>query len=84
MASLALDRIRLTHVRIPLVEPFVISNGSIREKDAILVELLAQGLTGLGEASPMAGSFYGHHSPPCRTSSTPRTWKPATAGSSPR
>ncbi|MEP0844955.1 MAG: o-succinylbenzoate synthase [Phycisphaerae bacterium] len=63
MGSLHLDEIRLTHVRVPLVEPFVISNGAVSEKDAILVELAGEGLTGLGEASPMAGAFYSHHTP---------------------
>lgn len=58
-----LDEIRLTHVRVPLHEPFVISSGSVAEKDAILIELLGEGLVGLGEASPMAGSFYSHHTP---------------------
>jgi len=61
--ALRIEAIRLTHVRVPLHEPFVISSGAVREKDAILVELLADGLTGLGEASPMAGSFYSHHTP---------------------
>jgi o-succinylbenzoate synthase len=63
MESIRLDQIRLTHVRVPLVEPFVISSGAVAEKDAILVELLGDGLVGVGEASPMSGSFYSHHTP---------------------
>ena len=63
MPSLWIDQVRLTHVRIPLVEPFVISNGVVAEKDAIIVELLADGAVGLGEASPMMGAFYSHHTP---------------------
>lgn len=63
MESITLDSIRLTHVRVPLVEPFAISNGTASEKDAILVEIRAGGLSGLGEASPMAGTFYSHHTP---------------------
>jgi O-succinylbenzoate synthase len=58
-----IDEIRLTHVRVPLHEPFVISSGSVAEKDAILIELAGEGLVGVGEASPMAGSFYSHHTP---------------------
>ncbi|HOW18046.1 MAG TPA: enolase C-terminal domain-like protein [Phycisphaerae bacterium] len=61
--ALRIDEIRLTHVRVPLHEPFVISSGSVAEKDAILVELIAAGLAGIGEASPMAGSFYSRHTP---------------------
>lgn len=61
--SLTLETVRLTHVRIPLVEPFAISNGVIVEKDAIVIEMKSGGLTGIGEASPMAGSFYSHHTP---------------------
>lgn len=57
------EEIRLTHVRVPLHEPFVISSGSVAEKDAILVELAGEGVVGVGEASPMAGGFYSHHTP---------------------
>jgi L-alanine-DL-glutamate epimerase-like enolase superfamily enzyme len=50
-----IDRITLTHIRIPLVEVFRISNGVVTEKDGILVTVDADGMTGVGEASPMAG-----------------------------
>ncbi len=50
-------------MRVPLCEPFAISNGVVSEKDAIVVELTGAGLTGLGEASPMAGSFYSPQTP---------------------
>jgi O-succinylbenzoate synthase len=63
MPSLLIERARLTHVRVPLVEPFVISSGAVADKDAIIVELFADGAVGLGEASPMAGAFYNHHTP---------------------
>ena len=58
-----IDRITLTHVRIPLVEPFKISNGEITEKDAILVGVYSGGLVGYGESSPMSGSFYSEETP---------------------
>jgi O-succinylbenzoate synthase len=58
-----IDRVTLTHVRIPLVEPFRISNGEITEKDGILVFVDADGMTGVGEASPMAGTFYSPETP---------------------
>ncbi|MEX2117884.1 MAG: o-succinylbenzoate synthase [Bacteroidota bacterium] len=58
-----IDRVTLTHVRIPLVEPFRISSGEISVKDAILVGVSSDGLTGYGEASPMAGTFYSSDTP---------------------
>jgi O-succinylbenzoate synthase len=58
-----LDRITLTHVRVPLLEPFRISNGSVSEKDGIIVRVHEDGLAGVGEASPMAGSFYSDDTP---------------------
>ena len=58
-----IDGIHLTHVRVPLVEPFRISNGVVSEKDGIIVEILADGLVGVGEASPMSGSFYSDDTP---------------------
>ncbi len=58
-----ISRIVLTHVRVPLVEPFRISSGSVAEKDGIVVELHSDGLTGYGESSPMAGSFYSSDTP---------------------
>ena len=58
-----IDRISLTHVRIPLVEPFRISNGEVAEKDGIVVAVSGDGLTGYGESSPMAGNFYSGDTP---------------------
>ncbi len=58
-----IERVRLTHVRIPLVEPFKISNGVVNEKDGIIVRVYSGGLVGVGEASPMAGSFYSDETP---------------------
>jgi len=55
--------IRLHWVKVPLHEPFRISNGEIAIKDAILIELEADGVVGWGEASPMAGSFYSEETP---------------------
>ncbi|HTY59815.1 MAG TPA: o-succinylbenzoate synthase [Bacteroidota bacterium] len=60
---MSLERITLTHVRVPLVAPFRISNGEVSEKDGILVRVDAGGVSGVGEASPMAGSFYSDDTP---------------------
>ena len=62
--TIYLSGIRLHWVRVPLHEPFKISNGEVSVKDAILVELQgADGTTGWGEASPMGGSFYSAETP---------------------
>ncbi|MEK7404144.1 MAG: o-succinylbenzoate synthase [Acidobacteriota bacterium] len=58
-----IDSIEITHVRIPLVEPFRISSGAVSEKDAIVVRVESDGLAGYGECSPMAGSFYSADTP---------------------
>ncbi|MBI3467840.1 MAG: o-succinylbenzoate synthase, partial [Planctomycetes bacterium] len=55
--SLTIDRVDLIHLRIPLNEPFRISGGQVSEKDAILVQVRADGLVGSGESSPMAAGF---------------------------
>jgi O-succinylbenzoate synthase len=55
--------ITLTWVRVPLIEPFRISSGSVAEKDAIVVRVESDGFTGWGESSPMAGSFYSTDTP---------------------
>ncbi len=58
-----IDKITLTWVRVPLVEPFRISSGAVAEKDGIVVEVASDGLRGYGESSPMAGSFYSSDTP---------------------
>jgi o-succinylbenzoate synthase len=58
-----LRSITLTWVRVPLVEPFRISSGSVAEKDAIVVRVESDGFSGWGESSPMAGPFYSTDTP---------------------
>jgi O-succinylbenzoate synthase len=55
--------LRLHWIQVPLHEPFRISSGAVSLKDAILVELQAEGNVGWGEASPMAGAFYSSETP---------------------
>src|SRR5689334_16161260 len=58
MMTQPIERISLTHLQIPLKEPFRISGGEVAIKDAILVALgTADGRVGLGESSPMASGF---------------------------
>src|ERR671919_247630 len=57
--------VALHRVRVPLVEPFRISNGEVAEKEAILIEVATgdKKQIGWGEASPMPGSFYSSDTP---------------------
>jgi O-succinylbenzoate synthase len=77
---LTIQGIKLTHVRVPLVEPFRISSGAVSEKDAIIVEMQADGLNGYGEASPMAGSFYSSDTPEASWNELCEVVAPAVAG----
>ncbi len=59
-----IDEIDLYHIKIPMVEKFRISNGEVSVKDSIIVVVrFSDGVTGYGEASPMAGSFYSSETP---------------------
>ncbi|HWF43271.1 MAG TPA: o-succinylbenzoate synthase [Candidatus Kapabacteria bacterium] len=58
-----IERVVLRHIKIPLHEPFRISNGSVSEKESIVVELYSGNAIGYGEASPMSGSFYSEETP---------------------
>jgi O-succinylbenzoate synthase len=60
---LKIDSLSITHVKVPMIEPFRISSGEVSEKEAIIVALRAAGLTGYGESSPMSGSFYSADTP---------------------
>jgi O-succinylbenzoate synthase len=61
---ISIKSVALHHVRVPLIEPFRISNGTITEKDAILVELKTErDIVGWGEASAMSGAFYSEDTP---------------------
>ena len=61
---ISIKSVALHHVRVPLIEPFRISNGVIAEKDAILVEVKTdEDVVGWGEASAMPGAFYSQDTP---------------------
>jgi O-succinylbenzoate synthase len=57
MSTQPIERVVLTHLQIPLKEPFRISGGEVAVKDAILVALETQNGIGHGESSPMAAGF---------------------------
>ncbi|MDR3635502.1 MAG: o-succinylbenzoate synthase [Isosphaeraceae bacterium] len=52
-----IKRVALTHIQIPLKEPFRISGGEVAIKDAISVALETDAAVGLGESAPMPASF---------------------------
>ena len=52
-----IERVILTHLRIPFKEPFRISGGEVSVKDAILIVVESGSGVGLGESSPMAEGF---------------------------
>ena len=58
-----IDRAILRRVKIPMREPFRISNGVVSEKESIIIELYSGNAIGYGEASPMSGSFYSSETP---------------------
>ncbi len=61
---IAIKSVVLHRVRLPFVEPFRISNGTVAEKDSILIEITTDdSIVGWGEASPMPGSFYSGDTP---------------------
>jgi o-succinylbenzoate synthase len=49
-SSFRIERVRIEHLRLPLVHPFETSFGLETVKDTILVQIDAEGLTGYGEA----------------------------------
>ena len=57
VATDPIQRVVLTHLQIPLKEPFRISGGEVALKDAILVTIETGSGLAHGESSPMAASF---------------------------
>ena len=58
-----IEKVILRRVTVPLVEPFRISNGSVSEKESVVIELHSEGFVAYGEGSPMSGSFYSSETP---------------------
>jgi len=56
-AANPIERVLLTHLQIPLKEPFRISGGEVTVKDALLVTLETSSAIAHGESSPMAAGF---------------------------
>ncbi len=75
-----IERVVVTHVRVPLLEPFRISSGVVSEKDGIVVALHSDGLVGYGESSPMSGTFYSEDTPEASWAELRDIVAPAIAG----
>ena len=57
---LQIDRVTLREIALPLVEPFQISSGTVRDRRILIVELLSdQGVPGWGESVAMELPNYG-------------------------
>ena len=80
--KIRIKSIALHSVRVPLVEPFRISNGSVAIKEAVLIEVMTGGgVVGWGEASPMSGTFYSGDTPESVWSSLKSSLIPAVVNS---
>lgn len=55
--------VRLRKISIPLREPFRISNGEVRDRESLIIEVEENGHRGWGEAAPMPGPFYSQETP---------------------
>jgi o-succinylbenzoate synthase len=53
-----IERVILHHVALPYVRPFQTSRWTEHRRDAVLVELRADGLTGWGECVASGHPFY--------------------------
>jgi len=60
-----IERLSLYHLRMPLVAPFETSFGRIHDRDCVLIELQADGLSGFGEC--VADSSPGYSYETCET-----------------
>jgi O-succinylbenzoate synthase len=63
MAPIRMQRAEVFRVSIPLVEPFRISSGEVRDKEALLLRVWDGEALGWGESSAMSGSFYSADTP---------------------
>lgn len=48
--TMKIEKVEVTHIRLPLKVPFQISSGTLAEKDSLIVAIWAEGQVGYGEA----------------------------------
>jgi O-succinylbenzoate synthase len=78
----AFQKIEAWRVSIPMLEPFRISSGEVKDKEAVVVRVSDGDQFGWGESSAMAGAFYSSETPDtCERELTGRLL-PALAGRS--
>jgi O-succinylbenzoate synthase len=58
--SFQIEEIIVRLVRLPLIEPFRVSFGVIKERDQLVVEMRGGGISGWGEAAVLPFPFYNH------------------------
>ncbi len=58
-----IDEIAIHVVRMPLIEPFTTSFGTVQDRDQILIEVRGGGISGWGEAAVLPFPFYNPETP---------------------
>lgn len=57
-SPIKLEAIKLHVVKLPMVEPFVSSQGTVSDREQIIVEVVGEGTSGWGEAAVLPVPFY--------------------------
>lgn len=53
-----IDAIKLHILKLPLIEPFVSSQGTVFDREQVIVEVIGEGISGWGEAAVLPVPFY--------------------------
>ncbi|MBN8549111.1 MAG: o-succinylbenzoate synthase [Deltaproteobacteria bacterium] len=61
--SFQIEEVVVRIVRLPLIEPFRVSFGTVKDRDQIVVELRGGGISGWGESAVLPFPFYNHETP---------------------
>lgn len=63
MSSFSIEQVVIRVIRLPFREPLIVSPGTIRERDQILLEVRGHGISGWGECAVMPFPFYAPETP---------------------
>lgn len=55
-----IEQVIVRVIRLPLIEPFKVSFGTVKERDQIIVEVVGQGISGWGECAVLPFPYYNH------------------------
>jgi len=58
-----IDEVAIHVVRLPLIEPFTTSFGTVQDRDQLLIEVRGDGISGWGEAAVLPFPFYNPETP---------------------